>query len=324
MVETHYLGGQDWERSKAIGKLRGVSVSCGCWASSSSSCDGSDGRGRGVGGEEGEEESSSDSEDEGKTTTRSSYEKDYDMDDDDGTNAPRNNNNAKKPKAAKKNLKGEKKTKVKRELLLGTSTGSIVYLELEEDKEDWKRMREMKCVPVLDIPKESGLSEPIVGVKLYSTKTTSLTLSREPQKPALSKLLSSGKSNNVDDGQKKKKGKTKFYSLMVATPSRLFFVKKEARSIEHFFDELIKSENQALLEPVVRMPVRASTSSLATKRNASTEEIVFAWLTGAGVYAGSADASAKETDNQAKLLRDHSLLRFPRRTLCVKKKILLQ
>ena len=319
VVETHYLGGQDWERSKAIGKLRGVSVSCGCWASSSSSCDGSDGRGRGVGGEEGEEESSSDSEDEGKTTTRSSYEKDYDMDDDDGTNAPRNNNNAKKPKAAKKNLKGEKKTKVKRELLLGTSTGSIVYLELEEGKEDWKRMREVKCVPVLDIPKESGLSEPIVGVKLYSTKTTSLTLSREPQKPALSKLLSSGKSNNVDDGQKKKKGKTKFYSLMVATPSRLFFVKKEARSIEHFFDELKKSENQALLEPVVRMPVRASTSSLATKRNASTEEIVFAWLTGAGVYAGSADASAKETDNQAKLLRDHSLLPFPTKNALRKK-----
>ena len=161
--------------------------------------------------------------------------------------------------------------------------------------------------------KESGLSEPIVGVKLYSTKTTSLTLSREPQKPALSKLLSSGKSNNVDDGQKKK-GKNKFYSLMVATPSRLFFVKKEARSIEHFFDELKKSENQALLEPVVRARA-ASTSSLATKRNAATEEIVFAWLTGAGVYAGSADASAKETDNQAKLLRDHSLLPFPRRTL---------
>ena len=29
-------------------------------------------------------------------------------------------------------------------------------------------------------------------------------------------------------------------------------MKKEARSIEHFFDELKKSENQALLEPVVR------------------------------------------------------------------------
>ena len=98
---------------------------------------------------------------------------------------------------------------------------------------------------------------------------------------------------------------------MVATPSRLFYVKKEARSIEHFFDELKKSENQALLEPVVRMPVRASTSTFATKRNAYTDELGFAWLTGAGVYAGSADASARETENQAKLLRDHSLLPFP-------------
>ena len=316
VAETHYLGSGDWERSRAIGKLRGVSVSSGCWASESSFSGSGEtsARDRGV---DDEEEESSDSEDEG--TAGQSYEEKYDMDD--GTYG--SNSNATKSLSRKK-----KKTKVKRELLFGTSTGSIVYVELEEDKQDWKRMREVKCVPVLDIPKESGLSEPIVGVKLYSTKTSSLSSSssssssrgeKMQHKSSMSKLLLGGKSNGEEEAQKKKKSKTKFYSLMVATSSRLFFVKKEARSIEHFFDELKKSENQALLEPVVRMPVRASTSSLATKRNASADEIVFAWLTGAGVYAGSADASARETDNPATLLRDQSLLPFPTKNALRKK-----
>ena len=318
VMETHYLGdggsSSGWERSKVIGKLKGVSVSCGCWASSTRR--GSRESERDVRGEEEEEEESSDSEDE-EDDKITNYEENYDIDD--GTRRGTSyNESSNKTKA---NLK-KKKTKIKREFLLGTSTGTIMYLELEEDKEDWKRLREVKCDPVLDIPKESGLREPIVGVKLYSKRTSSSNASnfnksassREQQKP-LSKLLSSGK---IKDERKTKRN-NRFYSLMVATPSRLFYVKKEARSIEHFFDELKKSENQALLEPVVRMPVRASTSSLATKRNASTDEIVFAWLTGAGVYAGSADASARETENQAKLLRDHSLLPFPTKNALRKK-----
>ena len=323
VMETHYLGdggsSSGWERSKVIGKLKGVSVSSGCWASSTRR--GSRESERGVRGEEEEEEEeeSSDSEDEEEDDKITNYEENYDIDD--GTH--RGTSYDESSNKTKANLK-KKKTKIKREFLLGTSTGTIMYLELEEDKEDWKRLREVKCVPVLDIPKESGLREPIVGVKLYSKRTSSSSnaskynksaSSQEQQKP-LSKLLSSGKSK---DERKTKRNNNRFYTLMVATPSRLFYVKKEARSIEHFFDELKKSENQALLEPVVRMPVRASTSTLATKRNASTDEIVFAWLTGAGVYAGSADASARETENQAKLLRDHSLLPFPTKNALRKK-----
>ena len=61
-----------------------------------------------------------------------------------------------------------------------------MYLELEEDKEDWKRLREVKCVQVLDIPKESGLREPIVGVKLYSKRTSSSSNASKYNKSASS------------------------------------------------------------------------------------------------------------------------------------------
>ena len=65
------------------------------------------------------------------------------------------------------------------------------------------------------------------------------------EKSSLSKLLNKTKATSTKTT--KNNENSKFYSLMIATPSRLFFVKKEARSIEDFFKELEKAENQTLL-----------------------------------------------------------------------------
>ena len=96
VTETHYLGSGDWERSRAIGKLRGVSVSSGCWASESSFSGSGETSARDRGVDNDEEEESSDSEDEG--TAGRSYEEKYDMDD--GTYG--SNSNATKSLSRKK------------------------------------------------------------------------------------------------------------------------------------------------------------------------------------------------------------------------------
>jgi hypothetical protein len=348
VYETHYLG-ENFERSKPVMKLRGQSVSAICFvvhekkkAKSSSdkndkNDDDSDESDDSDDSDENENENEikdDDDDDDDEDVVAPAFSGEYYLDDDDDAEQIRNSNynknknndsnNTSKKKHAKKNKK-EEKTKTKREFLIGTSTGSILYLELEEDNKDWKKMREVKCLSVLDIPKEGGLREPIVGVKLYSTITSNSSSSSSAsmigelvaEKSSLSKLLNKTKATSTKTT--KNNENRKFYSLMIATPSRLFFVKKEARSIEDFFKELEKAENQTLLEPVVRMPIRATFSTLTTKRNMQTDEIIFAWLTGAGVYAGSADASPRETGNQAKLLRDHSLLPFPTKNALRKK-----